>query len=58
MPHGRNDYDSWQIREHVEGMTQAVAGAVDPALQGRDVAVKGRAWLCNGERRVTWAEVK
>jgi hypothetical protein len=42
----------------VKVTTRAAAGAVDPALKGRDVAVKGCVWICNGEKRVTWAEIQ
>lgn len=42
----------------VKVMNRAVAGATDSALKDKEVTVRGCIWICNGEKRVTWAEVK
>ncbi len=42
----------------VKVMPRTVASAANPELNGRDVAVQGCLWKCNGEKRVVWAEVK
>jgi hypothetical protein len=43
---------------HVKVMPKTVAGAMNAELRDRDVTVKGCVWICDGEKRVVWAEVK
>jgi hypothetical protein len=42
----------------IKAMPQTPASATTPELDGKDVTVKGCIWLCKGQKRVTWAEVK
>jgi hypothetical protein len=37
---------------------QTVGSVADSALKDREVTVKGCIWLCKGQKRVTWAELK
>jgi hypothetical protein len=43
---------------NIKVMPQTVASATKADLNGRDVTVKGCIWICKGQKRVTWAEVK
>jgi hypothetical protein len=37
---------------------RTVAGATDAAFKDRDVTVQGCLWICDGEKRAVWAELK
>ena len=42
----------------IEVQPQTVASATNAELKDRAVTVKGCVWICNGQKRITWAEVK
>jgi len=54
----KNAYTVSSDGAEIRVMPQAVAHATNAELKGRDVTVKGCVWVCGGEKRVLWAEVK